>query len=78
MKATLEFNLEDPDERIEHLRCLKALDMALFIWDLNKLHTNSQDNPNLNEDTVIMVDALFDKIYYLMDEHGINLDELLR
>ncbi len=31
MKATLEFNLNDPDDRREHLRCVKSTDMAIVL-----------------------------------------------
>jgi hypothetical protein len=33
-KATLTFDLDDFDDRLEHLRCVKSLDMALVIWEL--------------------------------------------
>jgi len=29
MKATLEFDLNDPDDRMAHFRCVKSLDMAI-------------------------------------------------
>ena len=32
--ATLTFDLTDTDDRQEHLRCVKSLDMALVIWDI--------------------------------------------
>lgn len=34
MKATLEFDLEDYDDRMRHLACVKAGDMALALWDM--------------------------------------------
>ncbi|GAF83895.1 unnamed protein product, partial [marine sediment metagenome] len=34
MKAILEFNLDDPDDRISHLRCVKALSLGLALWDI--------------------------------------------
>ena len=34
MKAVLKFNLEFPDEQKAHLRCIKATDMALVLFDL--------------------------------------------
>jgi len=32
-KAILKYDLTDPDDRLEHLRAIKATDMALVIWD---------------------------------------------
>ena len=34
MKATLEFNLDNPDDKIDHMRCIKATDMSLMLWDI--------------------------------------------
>ena len=34
MKAKLEFDLTDIDDRMEHLRAIKSLDMALTLWDI--------------------------------------------
>ena len=33
-KAILKYDLSDPDDRLEHLRAVKATDMALVIWEL--------------------------------------------
>ncbi len=34
MKATLEFDLTDPDDRMEHFRCVKSLDMAIVLFEI--------------------------------------------
>ena len=34
MKATLEFNLDDPDDRQAHLRAVKSFDMAILLFEL--------------------------------------------
>lgn len=34
MKAKLEFDLNDLDDRIAHNRCVKATDMALALWQI--------------------------------------------
>ena len=36
MRAVLKFDLEDVFEREAHLRCCKALDMALALWYLQE------------------------------------------
>ena len=47
MKAQLNFDLDDFDDRIAHERCSKALDMALVLWELQyntrKSLTNGYD-----------------------------------
>ena len=45
MKAVLEFELDNPDDKMAHLRCVKSLDMALFIWDVREL-LNKELKPN--------------------------------
>ena len=34
MKATLTFNLDDPDDRMAHLRCVKSLEMAIALFEI--------------------------------------------
>jgi hypothetical protein len=34
MKAILEFDLNDADDKLNHLRCIHSTDMAAFIWEL--------------------------------------------
>lgn len=37
MKAIIEFDLNDPDDRHEHKRMLQAGDMYCFIWDVEQM-----------------------------------------
>lgn len=34
MKGILEFDLNDPDDIMSHLRCVKSSDLALALWDI--------------------------------------------
>ena len=76
MKAILEFNLADKDDEMEHNRCLKALDMALVLWELvyneRKAFTNYEDDERYKATNLI-----FDHINTLLTERNINLDELI-
>lgn len=36
MKATLRFNLDDLDERLKHLQCIHAPDMASALWNIKQ------------------------------------------
>ena len=53
MRATLSFNLDDSDQAMEHFRCIKSLDMALFIFDfaaiLRQLTDTSEDGKHIYE-----------------------------
>ena len=72
MKGILEFDLNEPGDAVEHLRCVKANDMAGFIWEMshNMWRKWKHDDSDLN------VDSLRDEIQRLLDEHNINPDEL--
>lgn len=79
MKAVLKFNLKDNDSREEFLRCVKATDLALVLWDLyyntRKGIEEEIDSEKLTADGVL--EKLYDKLRELMDEHGIIIDELI-
>lgn len=34
MKAILEFDLDDYDDKMNHLRCIKSLNMAIVLFEL--------------------------------------------
>ena len=34
MKATLEFNLDDTEDAMAHLRCVRSLNMAMMLWEI--------------------------------------------
>ena len=36
MKATLSYNLNDPDDRMAHLRAVKSLDMASALFEITQ------------------------------------------
>lgn len=44
MKAQLTFDLSDPDDIREHMRCIKSEDMAIALFDLRELFFASNDN----------------------------------
>ena len=84
MKAILEFNFDEADDRMEHKRCVKALDMALVLWEF---YHNSRKSLEYKVDDKIKKDNTFnpydtiDLIYEhfgeLLDEYDINIDYLV-
>ena len=75
MRATLSFNLDDSDEAMEHFRCIKSLDMALFIFDfaaiLRQLTDTSEDGKHIYEALI------WEKWEQTMNAYDINLDRLI-
>jgi hypothetical protein len=43
MKATLSFDLSDPDERTRHLQCIKANDMAISLHTIREAMYKADD-----------------------------------
>ena len=66
MKAYLK-----PEDEQEHLRMVKSLDMALVLWDIDnwlraQIKYHEKDYDEVREE-----------LYRIMNEYGINLDELI-
>ena len=81
MKAILEFNLDDHDDRLAHMRCVKALDMSLALWEIKYNLKRKLENSFLDEEKDDMyfkaLDTIFDKICDEINDRGINLDDLV-
>ena len=66
MKATLSYNLNDPDDRMAHLRAVKSMDMASALFDItrnlkNKIENRYEDIDNTHNDVFDGIDAVFDE-----------------
>lgn len=73
MIATLRFNLEDVDQRREHLLCVKSNDLAMALWDISS-QLRTWDKHGCDDFTPEKVRQFF---YDTMNEHNIDLDELV-
>lgn len=78
-KAILEFDLNEIDEQMSHLRAIKSLDMALVLWELvyntKKQICNEIEFENLHAYDAI--DRLFEKIHSELNDRGLNMDQLI-
>ena len=78
-KATLKYDLSDPDDVMEHKRALKSLDMALALWDI--VHNTKKGLEwSMEGKEIDKYDALelvYEKIHEILNDHNINIDELL-
>jgi hypothetical protein len=80
MKAILEFDLTDVEDKIEHLRCVTSSNMSMFIWDLvyrlrkeveNDIEFSKTDLSNYD-----VIELIYKKILDSLDEYHIDVDEL--
>lgn len=79
MEGILKFNLDDSADREAHLRAVKALDLAIALWDMDQyLRAKTKYAPDSMPPEVY--DALQetrDELYRIMSSHSIDLDELM-
>lgn len=80
-KAILEFDLNDPDDARAHMRCVKATDMALAIWDImHRMRRDCidvavmQDRPS---EYMEGIDYTMEALQELINKYNINTDELI-
>ena len=82
MKATLKFDLDNPDDVTNHLRAVKSLDLAIAIDNIlsirKKLERRFENTDNTNNDVFDGINAYADEVSKILDDCGINIDELLR
>jgi len=79
MKATLTFNLSDPDDSRDYYLINKSSDMAMFIWQLShntKKELEYEIEAKKKMSSYETLDMLFEKIHELLNEHDINIDKL--
>lgn len=81
MKATLEFDLDDADDRMAHLRCTKALDMAIvlheILWNTRKTFEYKIDGGEIKTPEELL-EKIMEKLWDDAKEQGIIIDELIR
>ena len=79
MKATLEFNFDEPADVMDHRRATKALDMACALWEITHNLKRSMENfidlksPSAQE----VLDETMERIYELMENQGIIINDLI-
>jgi hypothetical protein len=78
-KATLEFDLNDSDDMIAHLRAVKSLDMAMALWEI--VHNTKKglewSMENKEIDKYDALELVFEKIHEILNDHNIRTDELI-
>ena len=78
-EAILKYDLNDSDDAMAHMRAVKSLDLALALWDIThntkKRIEWSLESKELNKYEVL--DLVYERIYEILDEHNIKLDDLI-
>ena len=76
MRAVLEFDLTDLGDRQQHHVAVHAADYFFTLWDLDGWHRGKMKYDELSNDTYDAYDITRKQIRYLMDEHGVDLEDL--
>jgi hypothetical protein len=74
-KAILQFDLDDPQERANHKRAVRALDYVLALWEIDQelraIEKYREFNTEEAKELIIEIRA---KFYDVLSERDINLD----
>jgi len=78
--AKLKYDLDDFDDRMAHLRAVKSLDMAMALWDIthNTKKGLEWSMEGKEIDKYEALEMVFDKIYEILEEHNIKMDDLIK
>ena len=80
MKAQLTFDLDDYDDKIEHLRCVQATDLCSsiheFIYNTKKGLKNEAESKNL--DAYEAINSVYEKFWDILKEHNLDIDKLIQ
>jgi hypothetical protein len=77
MKAILEFDLNEQDDREAHLRATLSLDMALAIWDMQQEFRGRLKHGQLSKEEHKITEGLNNRFCQILNEHGIDLDKMM-
>jgi hypothetical protein len=79
MKAQLTFDLNDPDDKIEHLRCVQSYELCaavyVFIHNTRKRLTEKALDKGLDVDDAIFM--VYEEFAEILGEHNINMNKLI-
>jgi hypothetical protein len=78
-KAKIEYDLSDSEDVYAHKRAIKSLDMALALWTIthNTKKSLEWSMEGKEMDKYDALELVYEKIYEIMAEHNIDLDDLV-
>jgi len=76
MKATIEFDLHDSEDKREHQRMLKSMDMHLALWDISQaLRSKIKYAPDdMSQDMYKAYGEVQEMFYDIMNQYKIDLE----
>jgi len=77
MKAELTFDMDQPADREAHMRCVKATELALCLWELDQWLRAEVRRDTGSAEWRAGYQCARDVLHEFMDHHGVRLEELL-
>ena len=77
MECVIKFDLNNPESRMDHLRCTKALDMALAIWEIEMNLKRKFEYQEMSDESWAKVEEVFNEIADIFEMHDIRVDKLI-
>ena len=77
MKATLTFDLDQPEDAIAHLRCVRATDMAIALHEIVHTLRRNMIRSYETEATPPSIEDIFDGIHSVLSDLDLNIDSLI-
>ena len=79
MKAQLTFNLDDPEDKMAHLRCVKSLDMAIALHEIIGIRKGMETRIEFeNLDSWATLELIMAKISGIYEDNDIRIDNLIQ
>lgn len=76
MKAKLTFQL--PEESAQFERCVKADNLAFILWEMAyNVKKSLIKHEDVSEEYVNGVESVYQKLYEMLEQYDINLDNLI-
>jgi hypothetical protein len=77
MKAILEFDLNELDDKLAHKRAVSSTDAYLVILGLQGYLRSRLKYEEIPEEAVEALDLVRTKLYELLSEYNVDMDDLL-
>lgn len=80
MKATFEFNFDEPEDIMEHHRMTHATNMACALWEITHNLKRRMEividykSPSAQE----ILEETMERIHEIMEEHQVIINDLIR
>jgi len=77
MKSKIEFNLNDPEDVISFEIAVRSRDIATVLWEITTNTKKGLLSGEYSEEFENGVEAVYKKLYEILDEYSINVDRLV-